>query len=515
MVMFDFSQQIIKGSLYISSINKFHKVGRIMLKSIYLIILILLYYSIVEATIINVPTDQPTIQAGIDSAATGDTVLVQPGLYFENINFKEKNITVGSLFLINGDTSFISQTVIDANNRGSVVMFSRGEDSTAILTGFTLQRGSGIDHVTHFWSEGGGIYCTHSSPTLKNLIIKDNTYASDGGGIFFESSLVRLYDSVIINNFVSGMYGGVGGGILIASSTGKIKNITFKNNISTGDGAGIVLSHSNITLDNILFVENECHGNGAAIAGWKSNVILQNITSINNSASLSGGGIHCIDSTNIKIINSIFWNDSPNVINFAEYFSQNSVVALYSDIQGGIDSIRTNNNGSVYWLDGNIDLDPQFADTLISNYNLSSTSPCIDAGIQDTFIVYNNNFDTIMIPPINYKGLAPDMGAFEFDPATILPNEVDSPPSSFKLYQNYPNPFNPSTKIKYELPKPEKVRIEIFNILGQKIKTLLNKQMSSGLHEIKFIAKGLPSGVYLYNIKAEKYHKTKKMILLK
>ena len=81
--------------------------------------------------------------------------------------------------------------------------------------------------------------------------------------------------------------------------------------------------------------------------------------------------------------------------------------------------------------------------------------------------------------------------------------------------QNYPNPFNPSTKIKYDLPKAGKVKIEIFNILCQKIVTLLNKFIPAGTHEVEFTAKDLPSGVYMYRIEAGEFQEVKKMILLK
>ena len=87
--------------------------------------------------------------------------------------------------------------------------------------------------------------------------------------------------------------------------------------------------------------------------------------------------------------------------------------------------------------------------------------------------------------------------------------------NSYIISNNYPNPFNPTTTIKYPLPKSEKVKIEIFNLLGQKISTLLNKQMPAGSHEVEFTAKDLPSGVYLYRIEAGEFHETKKMILIK
>ena len=87
--------------------------------------------------------------------------------------------------------------------------------------------------------------------------------------------------------------------------------------------------------------------------------------------------------------------------------------------------------------------------------------------------------------------------------------------NKYEILQNYPNPFNPTTTIAYSLQKSEKVKIEVFNLLGQQVKTLLNKQMPSGSHKVEFTVKNLPSGVYLYRIKAGQYQEVKKMILLK
>ena len=106
----------------------------------------IIYYSftlsLLSATIINVPADIDSIQGGINAANDGDTILVQPGTYVENINYNSKNIVVGSLTLITGDTSYISQTVIDGDTSGSVVEIFN-IDSSAVLHGFTITNGSG------------------------------------------------------------------------------------------------------------------------------------------------------------------------------------------------------------------------------------------------------------------------------------------------------------------------------------------------------------------------------------
>ena len=91
---------------------------------------------------------------------------------------------------------------------------------------------------------------------------------------------------------------------------------------------------------------------------------------------------------------------------------------------------------------------------------------------------------------------------------------IEKIPYSLKLYQNYPNPFNRSTKISYNLPKPNKVKIEVFNLLGQKVETLINHHMSAGSHEINFNARNLSSGVYLYRIESGEFQEVKKMVLL-
>ena len=142
-------------------------------KALILIFVLLVVSTCLFSTIINVPDDQPTIQAGIDVAIDADTVLVQPGTYVENINYNGKNITIASLFLTTQDTTYISQTIIDGNQNGTVVSFENGETMGAVLTGFTITNGS-----------GGGISCVYNSyPRLENLVIIGNYAEYNGGGI--------------------------------------------------------------------------------------------------------------------------------------------------------------------------------------------------------------------------------------------------------------------------------------------------------------------------------------------
>ena len=102
-----------------------------------------------------------------------------------------------------------------------------------------------------------------------------------------------------------------------------------------------------------------------------------------------------------------------------------------------------------------------------------------------------------------------------FNSMTYSPPSATNPVKDYIIYQNYPNPFNPSTTIRYEVPQDGIVKIDIYDILGQKVKTLLNEFKSTNRYEITFNSSGLASGIYFYQLQAGTFVQTKKMILLK
>ncbi len=97
--------------------------------------------------------------------------------------------------------------------------------------------------------------------------------------------------------------------------------------------------------------------------------------------------------------------------------------------------------------------------------------------------------------------------------------EVINNPAEFGISQNYPNPFNPTTTIEFTLPKDSDVMLKVYNILGQEVSTLVNKQMKAGYHKVKFDASsasgGLSSGIYLYKIQSGDFSAVKKLMLVK
>jgi predicted outer membrane repeat protein len=284
-----------------------------------------------------------TIQHGINMSANTDTVLVQPGTYVENINYNSKLITVGSLFLTTQDTSYISSTIIDGDSLDTVVKFESGEDSTTVLSGFTITNGLGI-YASPNPCNGGGIYCYGSSPQLLNLIISNN-YAVLGGGIGCNLSSPTIENVTISENICSngGSGGGIcfldecspsirdaiitgntadydGGGIFVGDGVLSLENVTISNNISGILGGGIHFAGgSSGTLDNVIISYNTTteenaafqYSGGAGIFFWGVNLILNNVTISHNEArqymgdsyDIRGGGIYVDGGGNVILEN--------------------------------------------------------------------------------------------------------------------------------------------------------------------------------------------------------------------
>ena len=113
-----------------------------------------------------------------------------------------------------------------------------------------------------------------------------------------------------------------------------------------------------------------------------------------------------------------------------------------------------------------------------------------------------------------FSGTAPDLGAYEYNAATAVENELH-PVTNYSLSQNYPNPFNPSTRISYSLPKEGLVTLKIFDVLGKEVATLVQETQAAGRHFVICNASNLASGMYYYYIKTENFSQTKKMLLIK
>jgi len=195
-----------------------------------------------HARILNVPDDYQTIQAGIDEAEDGDTVLVAPGEYTENLNFLGKSIRVA------GSPYNPAETVIDGNANGSVVRFDHGEDSSSVLSGFTLTNGSGSRDISGDMA-GGGVHCSRSSPTIEHVVVAGNV-AQFGGGIMVQMSSPVITNSYILDNQATRS----GGGIYCSRDSTNVRVsyvVIARNSANVMDGGIGCYSSSRASFNNV------------------------------------------------------------------------------------------------------------------------------------------------------------------------------------------------------------------------------------------------------------------------
>lgn len=370
--------------------------------------------------IIYVSPDTYTIQEAINGCNEGDTVLVDVGIYVENINFEGKGITVCSKYATTSDTSFITQTKIDGNEAGHVVTFDSDEDTTSVLCGISIINGK-PNFVSYPQNCGGGIFCHGASPLIQNLIIKDNSSNIFGGGIFCSySSSPSIYNSKIYNNIA-----GSGGGIYIDDfSNPIILNSAIYNNEANLYGGGILCGNDCYPiLKNLTIKENEAINGGgiavisttvASIPNIKNNTIILNI-------STEGSGIYCENSTP-QIENCII---STNYNSYGIYSENANPSITYSDLYDndvgnfygcgqwyGV-NVTTNANGDSCDTYFNIQMDPLFVDQNNDDFHLTPNSPCIDAGDPSS--------------PYDPDGTIADMGAYYLNQSTTVPGIPTEP----------------------------------------------------------------------------------------
>jgi len=321
------------------------------------------------AAVICVPADRPTIQAGINLAIAGDTVLVAPGAYFENLNLKGKAITLAS-------KSGPDVTIIDGNNAGPVITCGSHEGTNTVISGFTLQHGLS--------SWGAGIALSWSSPTILNNILQNNLQRNGGFGAAI---------------------GGVGASPIIA------KNIFRNNSADNQNLSGAVCfvnGYSPLLTENI-FLNNPCRAINMTLPTGSQPVVINN-TVVGNDTGIRVDAR--FDLSAQSYINNLLFG---NAVGLEVAFSSGANYPAWSHnlVFGG----QTHYLGmpDPAGLNGNISADPMLADFPNGNLRLLPGSPAIDAG-EISLQLPTTDFDgnaRITAGTINGPVLV-DIGAFEF-----------------------------------------------------------------------------------------------------
>jgi len=391
----------------------------------------------------DAPADFATIQAAIDAAFHGDTIVVRDGLYAgdgnRNIDLKGKAVHVMS-------ENAPENCIIDCQQMGRGFYFHSYEEQDSIVDGFTI--------TNAYASYGAGIYFSGTTATAMNNIITGNT---SGGGKYYGGGGIRVKAGwpTIINNVITGnndlqsgggircVAGGApviayntigsntaaiyGGGIYCdgGSSPAITDNVIIANTalhgggisrdvaspIITGNviggntvesvGGGILCNNSSPMVSGNALYDNVAN-NGGALSYDSSGGVLANNTITGNTAWNRGGTINCGGSSSMTIKNSVLWdNVSPRGPEIALISPPTTLTVMYSDVAGGWGVASVPDGCTLIWGPGNIDTNPIFADPGNGDYHLKSnygrwdptanggaggwvfddmTSPCIGAG---------------------------------------------------------------------------------------------------------------------------------------
>jgi len=265
--------------------------------------LLVVNISVLQADTILVPSQQPTIQAGIDAAIDGDTVLVADGTYTGEGN---RDIDLGGKGIVVISENGLENCVIDCEgteedpHRG--FYFHSGEDSTSVLVGFTVTHGYAFKD-TSFGPDihGGAVYCSASSPTIRGNKLTWNTVKRAGGGIYCGQGSAPIIEGNMILHNSAGLYsqGGSGGGISCWESSPRIVNniISWNSSRVTGGGGGIACySSSSLIKGNVISYNQSDYGGGGIDVSFCSskiegNIIARNVAQGFKSGSYGGNDI--------------------------------------------------------------------------------------------------------------------------------------------------------------------------------------------------------------------------------
>jgi hypothetical protein len=320
------------------------------------------------------PADFNNIQAAINDANNGDTIIVQTGTYKgegnKNIRFMGKAITVRSLDP--NAPSVVEATVIDCEAaeewqpyRGFI--FDNNESSDSILEGLTVKNGF-VDFVGEEYDGGGAVLCYKSGPTIRSCIFSGNKSYVQGGAIFYNQANVILEGCRFMSNRADG-WPRDGGGVSIVDSNGLIFRCNFiANSASLGGGlcvsgnitvsecsfvynsaagaAGIAGMGGSIRIEKSEFTENECQGGYGGAIRFFSNVSASvSDCNIYNNYARYGGGIYC-DGADLDVSGCYIYR------NFSSFGG--GIRCEYSNFIIANSSISYNDGGGMYLRGGNI-----------------------------------------------------------------------------------------------------------------------------------------------------------------
>lgn len=393
-----------------------------MIRSTSLLLGLPLVLSNLHAQSTHIISPTMTIQSGIDKAMSGDTVLVLPGTYKEDIDFKGKDITVRA------QTSGFVGATIQGTGTGPVVRIMNGETRRAVLQGFVITGGYAAGNKVNPQEFGAGIRVKGASPTIRRCHIHRNISDGAGGGIGAWTATVPtsgpqtsplIEDCLIEHNEAKISYGGGGAiGIVDGRTTAPggqivVRRCTLRYNTGQARGGAIQTSYGNdIEIDSCLIYGNRVlttstslNGGGGIYIALGAEALVTN-TSLSNNTATQGSGLMVFNTTKVRLVNcsitggnseALFANNNTGAFGSVTGITAENC-AIFNNAKGEFGTSGTNPSRptinvsnscltpgttaatGVTLGSGNIFGDPLFANPLHGNLHLLAGSPCIEKG---------------------------------------------------------------------------------------------------------------------------------------
>ena len=498
-----------------------------------IMVAVILFVNQPKSAILYVPSDYPTVQRGLNAASEHDTVLVADGTYYENLKFPPINLVLASLFIMDNDSSHIALTILDGSqytnqDSASVIFMNRGQDTSTVISGFTIMNGRGTSKLFYGNSllHGGGCFIHNAWPkivfnhfcsdsadlggaiyigAIGYAVIYHNEFSQNyaliwGGAVKIDSCSAIISDNHVYENYAwhrAGISAERGQEIIIVNNyihhnsgittlpitlgffdTVIIHNNTISDNLCAdnaigGAGASVERSYAEIT-DNQFLGNIGGMAHGALNLGLGSYGVVSGNVFENNSSTVNGGAISMYHSDFVISNNQFYYN-------YAVWGGGAIFVSQYA--QANIQENTFTGNGSDQ-PNGSAVASIFPSQCMMRDNNIyGNSSPAVATDLETP---YNSSIDALYNwwgdpsgpyhPTLNPNGLGDAVGdSVYFDPWLTDPvwaNPFLPPakmPQTLALMPPYPNPFNPTTTLTFTLPVAGMVKIEVFDINGRTV----------------------------------------------
>lgn len=498
-----------------------------------------------RATIHRVPEDFDTIQQAIDAARTQDTVLVSPGTYYENLTFQGKALTLGSLTLTTGDTTYVSQTVVDGSeapnpDSASTLYICEEPDTLSQVVGFTITGGRGMIFDSSSSAEAAGIAILRSNVLIRNCHIVENGPVISGGGLLLKEGNVKVQDTRFVAN-VAGYFGAafvavgatvecigceicdheVGVDICVMDSCDfVVRDCQIHHNTVLFSGLTILSSSGRFTANKVfsntgghftfsLITMSEGEVNIDSNEIWQNEVGMGTVSlSYMVACSMRWNYIH--DNISIWTCAGIEAFGQPFPTYLYHYIFQNSFVGNTGLRAGAVYISGGRFNFVENYFEGNEATEPGYAGVvsciqphhIIMRRNVIEHNDSLAVAGEIIHDLVHWGVDAVENfwghpsgphhPVLNPDGLGNAVGdCVRFIPwlleppaGTDRPHAPSPIPQAFGLLDPYPNPFNPGVTLPLSVTVPGDFKLEVFDLLGRLIWSHTERFTTSGIHRV-------------------------------